>query len=539
MLRVLTILWLACGGGAPAAFAQGAPADEDPALDTAVVELDGAPLFRVRGTSSYPAATRASVITGRLVAVAKDHSIQTDAIQVTAGSIGPQIVAGDRLIMPVIQAEADLERVSLQELAAAHVLRIREAVAAYRLARTPAALRAATVATVAASIVFLFATGVVLWLWRRVDARVMRHVQARVHTVGIQSFEVMRAEQIWKAVRSAVSGIRTLVVLALALVYLGYVLARWPWTRGLSRDMTAFVLAPVQVIGGAVVAHIPSLIFLAVLYVVFRFGLRVMRLFFDAVAQGTVSLDNFEPEWAEPTYKILRLAVVAFGLIVAYPYIPGSESAAFKGVSIFIGIVFSLGSSSAISNVIAGYMMTYRRAFKVGDVIKIAGHIGEVLTMRLQVTHLRSAKNEEVVVPNSQILSNEVVNYSTLARQRGLLLHTEVGIGYETPWRQVEAMLLEAAARTPDLAPEPKPFVLVRRLGDFAVVYELNVGLTEARRMLEAYTALHLRILDVFNEYGVQIMTPAYMADPIQPKLVPPDQWYTAPAAPPRQASTV
>ena len=158
-----------------------------------------------------------------------------------------------------------------------------------------------------------------------------------------------------------------------------------------------------------------------------------------------------------PTYKIARLAVVAFGLIVAYPYIPGSQSAAFKGVSLFLGVVFSLGSSSAISNLVAGYTMTYRRAFKLGDRVKIGETIGDVIEMRLQVTHLRSLKNEEVIVPNSQILNNEIVNYSSLAKDKGLILHTTVGIGYEIPWRQVEAMLLMAVERTPGLLKEPAP----------------------------------------------------------------------------------
>ena len=212
-------------------------------------------------------------------------------------------------------------------------------------------------------------------------------------------------------------------------------------------------------------------------------------------------------------------------MIVAYPYIPGSQSEAFNGVSLFIGIVFSLGSSTAISNIIAGYMMTYRRAFKVGDRVKIGDSVGEVIQMRLQVTHLRTYKNEEIVIPNSQILGGEVMNYSSLAQERGLLLHTEVGIGYETSWRRVEGMLLEAAGRTAGLVAEPKPFVQVKRLGDFAITYELNAPCVNVHAMNALYTALHHNILDVFNEHGVQIMTPAYEGDPAEPKVVAPAEW--------------
>jgi small-conductance mechanosensitive channel len=159
--------------------------------------------------------------------------------------------------------------------------------------------------------------------------------------------------------------------------------------------MVGFALAPLEVLGQGIVGHIPSLIFLAVLYLVIRVTLRLTRLFFESVERGTVTLSGFDSDWAPPTYKLVRLAIVAFALIVAYPYIPGSQSEAFKGVSLFIGIVFSLGSSSAIANIIAGYMMTYRRAFKVGDRVKIGDSIGDVIQTRLQVTHLRSLKNEE------------------------------------------------------------------------------------------------------------------------------------------------
>ena len=271
------------------------------------------------------------------------------------------------------------------------------------------------------------------------------------------------------------------------------------------------------------------------LFIVVRLVLRFGRFFFDALGRGTVRLRNFDPEWAEPTYKIVRLAVVAFALIVAYPYIPGSDTAAFRGVSVFVGIVFSLGSSTAISNMIAGYLMTYRRALKVGDRVKIGNAIGDVIDMRLQVTHLRSFKNEEIIIPNSQILTSEVLNYSSLAQTHGLILHTEVGIGYETPWRQVEAMLLTAADRTEGLANEPSPFVRQKRLGDFAVTYELNVYCHDAKAMGQLYTELHRNILDVFNEYGVQIMTPAYESDPAMPKVVPRKDWHAAPAASPQR----
>jgi small-conductance mechanosensitive channel len=528
---VLLLILLA--GFAPAAQAQQPPAPGDADAATAPVVLDGVELFRVRGVSALPAATRARMIRERIVAAAADPAVPVDSLHIVDADGVLRIVAGGRPIMGVVDADASLEQVSRGELATALLFRLKEAIAAYRTARSPDALRRAAVNTVLATMVLAAVVGGLLWFSRWLLGVLTRRLQAHIHSVGIQSFEVMRADRIWAALRSAIVGARTVLLLASALVYLGFVLGQWPWTRGISRDMVSFAIAPLQVIGRGIVANIPSLVFLAVLFLVVRVALRLVRLFFEAVSRGRVVLSGFDAEWAQPTYKIVRVLIVAFALVVAYPYIPGSESDAFKGVSLFLGIVFSLGSSSAIANVIAGYMMTYRRAFKVGDRVKIGDAVGDVMEMRLQVTHLRTVKNEEIVIPNSQILTTEVLNYSSLARAHGLILHTEVGIGYETPWRQVEAMLLAAAERTAGLNREPGAFVLVKKLGDFAVTYELNAYCQEVKSMGALYTGLHRNILDVFNEYGVQIMTPAYEVDPAEPKVVPPAHWYAAPASVP------
>jgi small-conductance mechanosensitive channel len=510
--------------------AQGAADAIESDVETAPVELDGIRLFNVRGVSSYPAAERARLIRERITAIAADETIPLDSLRTVPGEDAVRVQAGDQLIVTVTRADASLEQVSQAGLAATHMARARLAIASYRAARSPEALRQDAISALVGTVVFAVSVVLILWFWRWFDALLTRRLSARIHSVGIQSFEVMRAERIWSALRSGLVALRTAGLLAVTLVYVGYLLAQFPWTQWLSRDMVSFAVGPLRVIGNGIVANIPSLVFLAVLFFVFRLALRLIRLFFDAVERGGVKLQGFDAAWAQPTYKIVRIAVVAFGLIVAYPYIPGSESAAFRGVSLFIGIIFSLGSSSAISNIIAGYMMTYRRAFKVGDRIKVGNAIGDVIEMRLQVTHLRSFKNEEIVIPNSQILATDVVNYSSLARQHGLILHTEVGIGYETPWRQVEAMLQLAASRTAGLSLEPRPFVLHKKLGDFAVTYELNAYCVNVQAMNQLYTELHRNILDVFNEYGVQIMTPAYESDPSEPKVVPPKQWYTAPA---------
>jgi small-conductance mechanosensitive channel len=277
---------------------------------------------------------------------------------------------------------------------------------------------------------------------------------------------------------------------------------------------------------------IPGLIFIGMLTLVVRYILKLLRLLSAAIENGSVTFSGFEPEWAWPLFKLVRIAAIALGVVVAFPYIPGSQTEAFKGVSIFIGVVLSLGSSAMISNSISGYMLTFRQAFKVGDRVKIGEQVGNVLQIRNNVTYLASLENEVVTVPNSSIMNSVVINYSAGARKKGLRLPIMVSIGYETPWRQVEAMLLLAAKRTSGLLRQPSPFVAIRGLGDFAVAYQLNAYTDQPQKKGIICTELHRNILDVFNEYEIQIMSPAYEGDPDQPKVVPKDKWYAPPALP-------
>ena len=376
------------------------------------------------------------------------------------------------------------------------------------------------------------------WSFRRIDTFLDKNVRERIEKLETRSSRVVQARQLWELMRSVVRGIRVLLILVLVYFFLNSVLTIFPWTRHIARSLLSFALNPLAEIAKSVLDYVPSLFFLAILIFLARYLLKMMRAFFRSIDRGRLKFENFDSDWAMPTYKIARLIVIIFTVVLAYPYIPGSDSEAFKGMSIFLGVLVSLGSTSAISNVIAGYTMTYRRAFREGDRVRIDDIIGDVTEMRLLVTHIRSLKNEEIVVPNSKILNSEVVNYSTLAQNEGLILHTIVGIGYEVPWRQVEAMLIMAAQRTSGVLTDPKPFVLQKALADYAVNYELNAYCKEEKKMGELYSELHRNIQDVFNEYGVQIMTPSYEADPPDAKVVAKENWYAAPADPEGKQNT-
>ena len=529
-LLVVTVGWLT---PAPARAQAPPPQPPDTPVAQAPVVVDGVTLFSVRGITAFPADRRASEISAAIRRLARDSSFGTNSLTLSEQPTDTSILANGQRLMRVFDEDAALESIDRRTLAEGIRASILTAIERYREDRRPTVLIRYTLLALGATL--LLAAGA--FVGRRiiipVQASIQGRYQHRVKDIGIQSFRVLRAEQLWSAV-SGVLGFAWGVSLAAAFfVYLRFVLGEFPWTRGVANNLSALVLGPVGQIGSSFLASLPNLFFLAILFVITRYGVKMLRLFFDSVASGAVQLKNFEREWAEPTYKLTRLAIVAFAVAVAYPYIPGSNTDAFKGVTLFIGVIFSLGSSSLIGNIISGYTMTYRRTFHVGDVVQIGQYLGEVVEMRMLVTHLRTPKNEEVIVPTSSIVGGEVVNYSSMARTRGLILHTNVGIGYETPWRQVEAMLIEAAGRTEGLLKSPPPFVNQTALGDFAITYEINVHCDAPIRMRALYSELHRNILDVFNEYGVQIMTPAYEGDPEVPKIVPKEQMYTSPARPP------
>jgi small-conductance mechanosensitive channel len=536
MSRVSVIVWMSVAAlvaGVPS-FAQEAATGTNAAVTAEIprspVVIDGEQLFLVRGITSYPAGQRARDIESRIRALAADRGFDVASLTVGEQEGAAVILAGEQRVMGVLAEDARLEQVDPARLAEANLGRIRSAIQSYRQAREPGLLWRHTLYALGATLGLLAAAYVGRRIVGRLHLGLARRYQARVHDVQIQAFQIVRAEQIWKVLDGALKISWAAAVIVMIVVFLRYVLGLFPWTRGIGNSLIALLVGPLETLGLGLIREVPNLAFLVVMILITRYLLKMVRLFFQAIANGTVTLPEFDAEWAWPTYRLARLFIIALTIIVAYPYIPGSQSDAFKGVTVFLGIIFSLGSSSLIGNIIAGYSMTYRRAFKLGDRVKIGDHVGEVVRMRLLVTHLRTAKNEEVVVPNSSILGAEIVNYSSIARERGLILHTTVGIGYETPWRQVEAMLLEAAARTPELRRAPPPFVLQKALGDFAITYEINAYCDSPDKMLALYSALHQNILDVFNEYGVQIMTPAYEGDPEQPKLVPKGEWYTAPA---------
>ncbi len=495
------------------AAAAAAPPSETPPVPapSAPVALEGKALFHFREPAlGVSPEERARDVSGRLGKLVENRALRPDSIKVVEDELASLIVAEGTVLLRVFDRDAVAEGVTRQVLAERHAGAIRAAIRTHNVAFSYRSLLLGAAYGVAATVVL----ALVLLLFHRFFPRLYAWLRerggTRIRSVRIGSYEFLPATRLVGTLVALARWIRILATVLLLYVWLLLVLSLFPWTHGISAAVIGYILAPLRAIGAAVLAALPDLFFLAVIGVITRYVIKLARLLFVEVAKGRIVLPGFYADWAIPTFKIVRFIILAFALTVAFPYIPGSRSEAFKGVSIFLGVLFSLGSTSAIANVVAGLSLTYMRAFNVGDRVRIGDTVGDVVSKSLLVTHLLTIKNEDVTIPNSMVLGAHIVNYSARAKQEGLILHTSVTIGYDAPWRTVHELLIGAARKTPSILPEPKPFVLQTALNDFYVTYELNAYTGEPREMANTYSALHVNIQDSFNEAGVEIMSPHY-----------------------------
>jgi small-conductance mechanosensitive channel len=304
--------------------------------------------------------------------------------------------------------------------------------------------------------------------------------------------------------------LRWFVYIVLIYISLSLVFSIFPLTRGWADKLIQLILSPLKSIFSGIWNYLPNLFSILAIYFVMKYFIKFVKYIFTEIESEKLKLSGFHADWAMPTFSIVKFLLYAFMFVLIFPFLPGSDSNIFKGVSVFIGVLFSLGSTSAIANVVAGLVITYMRPFKVGDRIKIGDVTGDVIEKSLLVTRLRTPKNEEVTIPNSSVLSGNTVNYSTMARTVGLIIHTTVTIGYDVPWKNMYQALLNAADRTDLILKEPKPFVLQTSLDDFYVSYQINGYTRETNRFNRIYSSLHQNIQDCCNEMGIEIMSPHY-----------------------------
>jgi small-conductance mechanosensitive channel len=461
--------------------------------------------------------------------VAAESAPRVESREVDGASL---LHVGDRAIIALVPADVDaLAGETLESVTAEAVRRLQQALDETVEARTPRALLTAAILAIVA-----LAVGIVL-IWGL--GRTRRIAQTRLSAIaertlarsGIADIEAVRSSRVLDIQRWLVTG--ATVALQIIIVYglLTFDLRLFPYTRPWGESLRSGLLSTAASAGGAILSELPNLATVLVILLLTRFMVRLTTLAFRAVEEGRLTLPGVYPETTQPTRRIVVAVLWLLAVVLSYKYVPGSDSEVFKGVSVFVGLIVSLGSTGVMNQLMSGLMLTYSRALRVGDFVKVAEVEGTVTHLGTLSTKIKTNRNEDVTIPNAIVISHAATNYSRHADD-GVFAPTSITIGYDAPWRQVQALLLLAAERTPGVRPSPKPTVLQTALCDFYVQYTLLVCLDQPNRRLATLDALHANIQDAFNEYGVQIMSPNYEADPGAPKVVPPSRWYSAPAAP-------
>jgi small-conductance mechanosensitive channel len=477
----------------------------------APVVVDGRTLFYVQERElSFSPADRAAAIHSRIEHLYRDAAIALDSIVVEESDESTDIVAGDLIVMSVTNLDAAAAGRTRQELAADYAARIRSTVTELRKRFGWRSILLASLYTLIATVVLIVVLRLLGRFYPRIYGKFREWQEDRLRAIRIQNFELLTAAQIATFFLESARLLRAVIVIVLFYLYLSLVFSFFPWTHGYAAVLLGYVLTALRFVAHEVMGYLPNLFFAIVIMGCAFYISRFVKLIFREIGQKNIVIAGFYPEWAEPTYKIVRFLIIALTLVVVFPYLPGSSSPAFRGVSLFLGVLFSLGSTSAVANVVAGVILTFMNAFSVGDRVKIADTVGDIIEKNLLVTRIRTIKNVEITIANSMVLASHIFNYSKSVGQRALILHTSVTIGYDAPWRQVHKLLIAAALDTKNILPDPSPFVLQTALNDFYVSYELNAHTYHPAAMAATYSELHQNIQDKFNEAGVEIMSPHY-----------------------------
>jgi small-conductance mechanosensitive channel len=446
---------------------------------------------------------------------------------------GRKITIDGRYMLIITPGDVDpLGQESIDEVVAAVAGRLNQVIAEVKELRSFENVVRALVAGGIATVVWLALLWGLARLHRRFALVFVRLAASKARTLELGGIVLLDQRFVYPLVRRLVGALHWLLVAIFSYEWLSFMLARFPYTRPWGERLDGYLIGIVVDILQAIVGAIPGL---GVAIAIFFVARALISLFEGCLVRR--AWGGAPPRWLDAeamptTRRLAALVIWLFALAMAYPYLPGAETDAFKGLSVLLGLMVSLGASSLVGQAAAGLIVTYTRTVRMGEYVRVGENEGTVTELGIFTTRIRTGTGQELALPNSLITGTVIQNYSRAVQGHGFVVDTKVTIGYDTPWRQVEAMLIEAARRTPGILQDPAPRVFQTALSDYYPEYLLVAQATamKAKPRAETMSELHRNIQDVFNEYGVQIMSPHYMADPAEAKVVPPQRWHEAPA---------
>lgn len=469
-------------------------------------------LYVYTALGPFSPSMRAANTERRIEEMEDDMLYHSDSIVVFNSEQTVDLLYRDAIILSITDADALWMGMSKTELAGHYKNKIANSIDAHRRATS---LQTLLKEIGLAVLVVIFVYLLIKYLnkgYKLLRVRIRDGRDKWIKGIRVKGYELFTAQKQVVAMHMVLNFTRWLLIFLIIYLMLPVLFGIFPWTKTLSGTLFGYVLTPLKNILLAIWDYVPKLISIIIVLFVFRYVFKALKFFKHEVERGKLVIPGFYSEWAAPTYQIIRVLVVAFMLIVIFPFLPGSDSAVFRGVSVFLGVLFTFSSSGSLSNIFAGLVLTYMRAFKIGDRVQIGDSTGDIIEKTLLITRIRTIKNEDITIPNSTVLNSHTINYSSAAQDVGLIVHTTVTIGYDVPWKHVHELLISAASDTIYVLGNPKPFVLQTSLNDFYISYQVNAYTKEPSMQAEIYSSLHQNIQDKFNEAGVEIMSPHYKA---------------------------
>lgn len=476
-----------------------------------VVELDTLYSIYARrgGVASH---ARAQGVAEAILALGKQFTVNPDSVYIESTDITTELMYGNKVIASFTDQDALWENTTRDELAAQRkaviVHKLHELQKEYGLMQL--LKRIALFALVLlGQFMCIWGTN---WIYRRGKLRITRLSHAKLKPISFQEYEIFNTQRQVRLLLFAWKLIWYALIVILLLVSIPMLFSIFPQTEDLAYRIFSYIWNPIRTILGNIADYIPNLFTIIIIWLAIRYLVKGVAYFAKEIEAEKLNINGFYPDWAQPSYHIIRFLLYAFMIAMIYPYLPGAGGGVFQGVSVFVGLIVSLGSTSVISNIMAGLVITYMRPFKVGDRIRLNETVGNVVEKTPFVTRIKTPKNEIVTIPNSFILSSHTINYSSSARKYGLIIHSEISFGFEVPWQQVHDLLIEAARITPGVEPEPAPFVLETSLNDFYPMYQINAYIKDADKSAQVYSDLHKNIQELSNQAGIELLSPHYFA---------------------------
>ena len=467
-------------------------------------------LFAKRG--GHTPQQRAEMNAAAITELGKRFNLQPDSVYIESSDIVTDLMYGNKVLSSFTDQDGLWEGCSRDQLAAAKRKVIVDKLKVMKDEHSLWHLGKRVLYFILVIVGQFLLFKLTIWLFNKLKARIQRLKDTKLKPISIQDYELLDTQKQVNLLVFLASLLRYAVMLLQLILTVPLLFAIFPQTKDLAYKLFSYIWEPIKSIFLGIVEYIPNLFTIFVIWLAVKYLVRLVRYLASEIQSERLKIGGFYADWAMPTFHIVRFLLYAFMIAMIYPYLPGSKSGVFQGISVFVGLIVSLGSSTVIGNIIAGLVITYMRPFKLGDRIKLNDTTGNVIEKTPLVTRIRTPKNEVVTIPNSFIMSSHTVNFSQSARDYGLIIHSEVSIGYDIPWRKTHQLLIEAALNTPGVVDDPRPFVLETSLQDYYPVYQVNAYIKDANQLAQVYSDLHQNIQDRFNEEGIEIMSPHYIA---------------------------